>query len=84
MSEFTRWFRMTEFPSREGEYEGREAGSRGLIPVFWKRLDDTPKADWYFDAGYLGPFRCWKSARENMTAWRGLAENPAAPQTKKG
>lgn len=69
----TRWFRMDQSPVREGEYEGREKRTGMRVVVFWRKLHDTPKADWYYDKGFLGPLHCWQSARADITAWRGLA-----------
>lgn len=75
-AELTPWFGMSESPVRQGEYEGREKGSRATLRVYWRKLDDETEPDWYFAAGYYGPFRLWESASRKITAWRGLAKEP--------
>lgn len=76
MSRFTPWFRMDQKPVRDGEYEGRCKLTGARMPVFWRRLDDTPAPGWYFWKGVLGPFNCWESAEHRMKGWRGLREKP--------
>lgn len=80
----TPWFRMDQSPVREGEYEGREKRTGQRLVVYWRKLDDSPKPDWYYDKGYLGPFHCWQSARADITAWRGLAAKPSPAPAPEG
>jgi hypothetical protein len=67
-------------PTREGEYEGREKRTGFVIPVYWRKLTDEKKPGWYYWKGVLGPFNLWQAADLDMTAWRGLAENPNKDQ----
>jgi hypothetical protein len=76
MSKFTQWFPMSANPVRPGKYEGREKRTGLRMPVHWRKLGDTPQADWYFHKGSLGPFTLWEAAGEKMSGWRGLAEKP--------
>lgn len=72
--EITPWFKLHQQPVREGQYEGREVGSRLRVPVYWRTLTDESKPGWYFDAGALGPFKLWSDASKKITAWRGMTE----------